>query len=113
MAWGAERALVSSGITWSAVSSCQKEQASTCSYSARLAWSWAIHLTSVAGYDDALSRVSCFNHRQPRSRGAEEPRNRPRYAPAAAVERLDRGRTEPRDVVLTPHLVVRATAETA
>ncbi|MFJ6902032.1 hypothetical protein [Streptomyces hokutonensis] len=37
------------------------------------------------------------------SQGAEE---QARYAVAAAVERLDQGRTEPREVVLAPHLVL-------
>lgn len=61
---------------------------------------------SVVGYDDdTLSRLSCFNLTTV-SQGAEE---QARYAVAAAVERLDQGRTEPREVVLTPHLVVRGT----
>jgi DNA-binding LacI/PurR family transcriptional regulator len=59
---------------------------------------------SVAGYDDALSRLSCFNLTTV-SQGAE---SQARYA-AAAVERLDQGRAEPREVVLTPQLVVRGT----
>jgi DNA-binding LacI/PurR family transcriptional regulator len=61
---------------------------------------------SVAGYDDdTLSRLSCFNLTTV-SQGAEE---QARYAVAAAVERLDQGRTEPHEVVLTPRLVVRGT----
>ncbi|MFH8568088.1 LacI family DNA-binding transcriptional regulator [Streptomyces sp. NPDC017993] len=61
---------------------------------------------SVAGYDDdTLSRLSCFSLTTV-SQGAAE---QARYAVAAAVERLDQGRTDPREVVLTPHLVVRAT----
>ncbi|UXY24778.1 LacI family transcriptional regulator [Streptomyces cynarae] len=61
---------------------------------------------SVAGYDDdRLSRLSCFNLTTV-SQGAEE---QARHAVAAAVERLDQGRTTPREVVLTPHLVVRGT----
>ncbi|MPY62137.1 LacI family DNA-binding transcriptional regulator [Streptomyces spongiae] len=61
---------------------------------------------SVAGYDDdTLSRLSCFNLTTV-SQGAEE---QARYAVSAAVERLDQDRTEPREVVLTPHLVVRGT----
>nr|WSY49437.1 LacI family transcriptional regulator [Streptomyces sp. NBC_00886] len=61
---------------------------------------------SVAGYDDdRLSRLSCFDLTTV-SQGAEE---QARYAVAAAVERLDQGRTEPREVVLAPHLVVRRT----
>ena len=61
---------------------------------------------SVAGYDDdTLSRLSCFNLTTV-SQGAEE---QARYAVAAAVQRLDHGRSEPREVVLNPHLVVRGT----
>ncbi|MGW3109265.1 LacI family DNA-binding transcriptional regulator [Streptomyces sp. NPDC001100] len=61
---------------------------------------------SVVGYDDdRLSRLSCFDLTTV-SQGAEA---QARYAVAAAVERLDQGRTEPREVVLAPHLVVRRT----
>ncbi|WP_405875803.1 MULTISPECIES: LacI family DNA-binding transcriptional regulator [unclassified Streptomyces] len=61
---------------------------------------------SVAGYDDdTLSRLSCFNLTTV-SQGARE---QARHAVTAAVERLDQDRTEPREVVLTPHLVVRGT----
>lgn len=61
---------------------------------------------SVAGYDDdRLSRLSCFNL----TTVSQEAREQARYAVAAAVERLDEGRTEPREVVLTPQLVVRGT----
>ncbi|MCT9139572.1 LacI family transcriptional regulator [Streptomyces violarus] len=61
---------------------------------------------SVAGYDDdTLSRLSCFNLTTI-SQGARE---QAQHAVTAAVERLDQGRTEPREVVLTPHLVVRGT----
>ncbi|GHB68231.1 LacI family DNA-binding transcriptional regulator [Streptomyces umbrinus] len=61
---------------------------------------------SVAGYDDdTLSRLSCFNLTTV-SQNAEE---QARHAVAAAVERLDHGRTEPREVVLPPHLVIRGT----
>ncbi|MCF1593486.1 LacI family DNA-binding transcriptional regulator [Streptomyces muensis] len=61
---------------------------------------------SVAGYDDdTLSRLSCFNLTTV-SQGARE---QARHAVAAAVERLDQGRTEPREVVLPPHLVPRGT----
>lgn len=61
---------------------------------------------SVAGYDDdTLSRLSCFNLTTV-SQGALE---QARHAVTAALERLDQGRTEPREVVLTPHLVVRGT----
>jgi len=61
---------------------------------------------SVAGYDDdTLSRLSCFNLTTV-SQGA---RDQARHAVAAAVERLDEGRIEPREVVLTPRLVARGT----
>ncbi|WEO93545.1 LacI family DNA-binding transcriptional regulator [Streptomyces sp. FXJ1.172] len=61
---------------------------------------------SVAGYDDdTLARLSCFNLTTV-SQGARE---QARHAVTAAVERLDQDRTEPREVVLTPHLVVRGT----
>ncbi|MGO4751901.1 substrate-binding domain-containing protein, partial [Streptomyces sp. 2MCAF27] len=51
------------------------------------------------------SRLSCFNLTTV-SQNAEE---QARYAVTAAVKRLDQDRTEPREVVLTPHLVVRGT----
>ncbi|WP_374103254.1 substrate-binding domain-containing protein [Streptomyces sp. MK37H] len=55
---------------------------------------------SVAGYDDdALSRLSCFSLTTV-SQGAEE---QARRAVAAAVERLDEGRTTPREVVPRHH----------
>jgi len=61
---------------------------------------------SVVGYDDsALSRLAHVNLTtvsQDAGRQAE-------HAVAAAVERLDNGRTARREVVLTPHLVVRGT----
>lgn len=61
---------------------------------------------SVAGYDDdTLSRLSCFNL----TTVSQEAQEQARYAVAAAVERLDQDRTEPREVVLTPQLVVRGT----
>lgn len=61
---------------------------------------------SVAGYDDdTLSRLSCFNLTTV-SQSAEE---QARHAVTAAVERLDQGRTESREVVLTPRLVLRGT----
>lgn len=61
---------------------------------------------SVAGYDDdALSRLSCFNLTTV-SQNAEE---QAQHAVTAAVERLDQDRTEPREVVLAPRLVVRGT----
>ncbi|MEU9449087.1 LacI family DNA-binding transcriptional regulator [Streptomyces sp. NPDC048277] len=61
---------------------------------------------SVAGYDDdRLARLSCFNLTTVSQRAEEQARQ----AVAAAVERLDEDRTEPHEVVLTPHLVVRGT----
>lgn len=61
---------------------------------------------SVVGYDDDThSRLSCFNLTTV-SQGAEE---QARHAVTAAVERLDQDRTEPREVVLTPRLVLRGT----
>ena len=61
---------------------------------------------SVAGYDDdTLSRLSCFNL----TTVSQSAREQARHAVAAAVERLDQGRTELREVVLAPHLVVRGT----
>lgn len=61
---------------------------------------------SVAGYDDDThSRLSCFNLTTV-SQNAQE---QARQAVRAAVERLDGSRTEPREVVLTPRLIVRGT----
>ncbi|MCX4759464.1 LacI family transcriptional regulator [Streptomyces sp. NBC_01275] len=61
---------------------------------------------SVVGYDDdSFSRMSCFNLTTV-SQSAQE---QARYAVTAAVERLDQGRTESREVVLSPRLVVRGT----
>ncbi|WP_405905414.1 substrate-binding domain-containing protein [Streptomyces sp. NBC_00828] len=61
---------------------------------------------SVVGYDDdTLSRLSCFNLTTV-SQSAQE---QARHAVTAAVERLDQDRTELREVVLTPRLVVRGT----
>lgn len=61
---------------------------------------------SVAGYDDdTLSRLSCFNL----TTVSQSAREQAQHAVTAAVERLDRDRTEPREVVLTPHLVLRGT----
>ncbi|MDO0934973.1 LacI family DNA-binding transcriptional regulator [Streptomyces sp. DG2A-72] len=66
---------------------------------------------SVAGYDDdTLSRLSCFNL----TTVSQNAREQARHAVAAAVERLDQDRTEPREVVLPPRLVVRgSTIESA
>lgn len=61
---------------------------------------------SVVGYDDdTLSRLSCFNLTTV-SQNAQE---QARHAVTAAVQRLDQDRTEPREVVLTPRLVLRGT----
>jgi DNA-binding LacI/PurR family transcriptional regulator len=61
---------------------------------------------SVPGYDDdTLSRLSCFDL----TTVSQEAQEQARYAVMAAVERLDQGRTVPREVVLTPQLVVRGT----
>lgn len=61
---------------------------------------------SVVGYDDSslsrLAHVSLTTVSQDARRQAE-------HAVAAAVERLEDGRTAPREVVLAPHLVVRGT----
>jgi DNA-binding LacI/PurR family transcriptional regulator len=65
---------------------------------------------SVAGYDDdALSRLSCFNLTTVSQRAEEQAR----HAVTAAVERLDKSRTEPREVVLPPLLVVRGSTARA
>ncbi|GAA2630347.1 LacI family DNA-binding transcriptional regulator [Streptomyces vastus] len=61
---------------------------------------------SVAGYDDdTLSRLAAFDLTTV-SQNAEE---QARQAVTAAVERLDQGRTAPREIVLAPSLVVRGT----
>jgi len=61
---------------------------------------------SVVGYDDdTLSRLSCFNL----TTVSQSAREQARHAVTAAVERLDQDRTDPREVVLTPHLVLRGT----
>jgi DNA-binding LacI/PurR family transcriptional regulator len=61
---------------------------------------------SVVGYDDsALSRLAHVNL----TTVSQEARRQAEHAVAAAVERLDGGRTARREVVLTPHLVVRGT----
>ena len=59
---------------------------------------------SVVGYDDdTLSRLAAFDLTTV-SQNAEE---QARQAVTAAVERLDQGRTAPREIVLAPSLVVR------
>jgi DNA-binding LacI/PurR family transcriptional regulator len=61
---------------------------------------------SVVGYDDsALSRLAHVNL----TTVNQDARRQAEQAVAAAVERLDGGRTTPREVVLAPHLVVRGT----
>jgi DNA-binding LacI/PurR family transcriptional regulator len=61
---------------------------------------------SVAGYDDSmlarLAHVDLTSVSQDAIAQAEQ-------AVALAAERLENGRTAPREVVLTPHLVVRST----
>jgi DNA-binding LacI/PurR family transcriptional regulator len=61
---------------------------------------------SVVGYDDSmlarLAHVDLTTVSQDASQQAEQ-------AVALTVERLERDRTTPREVVLTPHLVVRST----
>jgi DNA-binding LacI/PurR family transcriptional regulator len=61
---------------------------------------------SVVGYDDStLSRLAHVNL----TTVSQDARRQAEHAVAAAVERLDRGRTARREVVLAPHLVVRGT----
>ncbi|MFF7472650.1 substrate-binding domain-containing protein [Streptomyces sp. NPDC008092] len=61
---------------------------------------------SVAGYDDdTLSRLSCFDL----TTVSQNAREQARHAVTAAVQRLDGGRREPREIVLAPTLVVRGT----
>jgi DNA-binding LacI/PurR family transcriptional regulator len=61
---------------------------------------------SVVGYDDStLSRLAHVNL----TTVSQDARRQAEHAVAAAVERLDDGRTAPREVVLAPHLVVRGT----
>ena len=61
---------------------------------------------SVVGYDDStLSRLAHVNL----TTVSQDARRQAEHAVAAAVERLDGGRTARREVVLAPHLVVRGT----
>ena len=61
---------------------------------------------SVVGYDDSgLSRLAHVNL----TTVNQDARRQAEHAVAAAVERLDGGRTTPHEVVLAPHLVVRGT----
>ena len=61
---------------------------------------------SVVGYDDSsLSRLAHVNL----TTVSQDARRQAEHAVAAAVERLEDGRTVPREVVLAPHLVARGT----
>ncbi|MFF2849029.1 LacI family DNA-binding transcriptional regulator [Streptomyces sp. NPDC058001] len=61
---------------------------------------------SLVGYDDdALSRMTCFDL----TTVGQSAEDLARHAVTAAVERLDHGRTTPREVVLPPRLLVRTT----
>ena len=61
---------------------------------------------SIVGYDDSpLARLAHVNL----TTVSQNTRQQAQHAVAAAVERLDGGRSLPREVVLTPRLVVRRT----
>jgi LacI family transcriptional regulator len=61
---------------------------------------------SVVGYDDtAFSRLAYINL----TTVSQEPRQQAQHAVAAAIDRLDRGRTNPTSTVLRPRLVIRGT----
>jgi DNA-binding LacI/PurR family transcriptional regulator len=61
---------------------------------------------SVVGYDDSmLARLAHVDL----TSVSQDAREQAGQAVALAVERLEGGRTSPREVVLTPHLVVRST----
>jgi DNA-binding LacI/PurR family transcriptional regulator len=61
---------------------------------------------SVVGYDDSmLARLAHVDL----TSVTQDAREQAGQAVALAVERLEGGRTSPREVVLTPHLVVRST----
>jgi DNA-binding LacI/PurR family transcriptional regulator len=61
---------------------------------------------SVVGYDDSmLARLAHVDL----TTVSQDAREQAEQAVALAAERLERGRTTPREVVLTPHLVVRST----
>jgi DNA-binding LacI/PurR family transcriptional regulator len=61
---------------------------------------------SVAGYDDSmLARLAHVDL----TSVSQDARGQAEQAVALAVERREGGRTAPREVVLTPHLVVRGT----
>jgi len=62
---------------------------------------------SVVGYDDsALARLAHVNL----TTVSQNTQQQAEHAVAAAIERLDEGRSAPREVVLPPRLVVRRTA---
>ncbi len=62
---------------------------------------------SVVGYDDSpLARLAHVNL----TTVSQNTQQQAEHAVAAAVERLDQGRSAPREVVLVPRLVVRRTA---
>lgn len=62
---------------------------------------------SIVGYDDSpLARLAHINL----TTVSQNTQQQAEHAVAAAVERLDQGRSVPREVVLTPQLVVRRTA---
>lgn len=59
---------------------------------------------SVTGYDNSfLAQL----HRFDLTTISQEPREQARLAVEAAIERLDGARTEPRQIVLEPHLIAR------
>ena len=63
-------------------------------------------LASVVGYDDSsLSRLAHVNL----TTVSQDAPGQAEHAVAAATERLDGGRSGPREVVLAPRLVVRGT----
>jgi len=60
---------------------------------------------SVTGYDNSLLAQL---HRMNLTTVSQAPKEQGRLAVAAAIERLDGNRTEDQEIVLEPHLVVRA-----
>jgi len=66
----------------------------------------ARHGIEIRGYDDSmLSRLAYVDL----TTVNQQPMEHARQAVTAAVERLDQGRTAPREVVIPPRLVVRGT----
>ena len=61
---------------------------------------------SVTGYDDSM--LARLGHIDLTS-VSQKPQEQADQAVAAVIERLDRGRADPRSAVLTPELVVRTT----